>query len=381
MTTLTAGPHIVAWESTIACNLACVHCRASAQTAPEPDELTTEEVFGLIDQLAEFSQPIFVISGGEPLMRPDIFDIAAYGTRRGLRVAVSPNGTLLTDEAAHGLVEAGVKRISVSIDGSTAARHDTIRGVPGAFDAAMAGLARCLDAGLGFQLNTTVMRQTRDDLAAVRDLAVRIGAEAWHIFMLVPTGRGQIDDEVSPTEYEAILKEIYGMTMSSPIPIRVTCGPHFQRIVAQNRRHGRAQPNLVRPHNAGPGRLGDNGRSSDAGRQHPGSLDRTTRGCLAGDGYCFISYRGDVMPCGYLPVVAGNVRQQPFREIYLESPLFCSLRDLEGYGGKCGVCEFLRVCGGCRARAYSLTGDYLAEEPYCVYQPKKLQVASEKMAA
>jgi radical SAM protein len=365
------GPHIVAWESTVACNLACVHCRASAQTAPEPDELTTQEVLDLIDQLAEFSQPIFVISGGEPLMRPDIYDIAAYGTQRGLRMAVSPNGTLLSGEAVSNLLEAGVKRISVSIDGSTAARHDAVRGVLGAFDSAMEGLARCRDAGLGFQLNTTVMRQTRDDLAAVRDLAVRIGAEAWHVFMLVPTGRGKIDDEVSPDEYEAILNEIYAMTRNSPIPIRVTCGPHFQRIVAQNRHLDREQPNLVRPGNRGGSHPGDNGHPVAGRRQHPGSLDRTTRGCLAGDGYCFISYRGDITPCGYFPVVAGNIRQQPFREIYLESDLFRSLRHLAGYGGKCGACEFLRVCGGCRARAYSLTGDYLAEEPYCIYQPRK----------
>ena len=360
------GPHIVAWESTVACNLACVHCRASAQTAPEPDELTTQEVFGLIDQLAEFSQPIFVISGGEPLMRPDIYDIAAYGTRCGLRMAVSPNGTLLTAEAVSNLIEAGVKRISVSIDGSTAARHDAVRGVPGAFDTAMEGLARCRDAELGFQLNTTVMRQTRDDLAAIRDLAVRIGAEAWHVFMLVPTGRGKIDDEVSPGEYEAILNEIYAMTTKSPIPIRVTCGPHFQRIVAQNRRLDQDRPNLVRPGSTGHSRPGGNGK------KHPGRLDRTTRGCLAGDGYCFISYRGDITPCGYFPVAAGNIRQQSFCEIYQDSDLFRSLRNLDGYGGKCGACEFLRVCGGCRARAYSLTGDYLAEEPYCIYQPRKV---------
>jgi radical SAM protein with 4Fe4S-binding SPASM domain len=174
----------------------------------------------------------------------------------------------------------------------------------------------------------------------------------------VPTGRGKIDDEVSPGEYEAILHEVYGMTKTSPIPIRVTCGPHFMRVVAQNRRYDRDQPNLVRP--------GGNGHG------HPGSLDRTSRGCLAGDGYCFISYRGDVTPCGYFPVVAGNVREKPFREIYLGSRLFRSLRDLESFEGKCGVCEFLRVCGGCRARAYSLTGNYLSEEPFCVYQPRAL---------
>lgn len=358
---ITTGPHIVAWESTVACNLACVHCRATAQTTPAPDELTTKEVFSVIDQLAEFGQPIFVISGGEPLLRPDVFDIAAYGSQRGLRVAVSPNGTLLTAEAIRNLKEAGVKRISVSIDGSTAERHDAIRGVPGAFDGAMAGLAACRQAGLGFQLNTTVMRQTRDDLSAVRDLAVLIGAEAWHVFMLVPTGRAKIDDEVSPQEYEEILHEIYRMTTESPIPIRVTCGPHFMRIVAQHRRPGEQQPNLLRP------------RGSSSG--HPGGLDRTTRGCLAGDGYCFISYRGDVTPCGYFPVVAGNVRERPFRDIYLDSPLFRSLRDLASYMGKCGACEFVRVCGGCRARAYSLTGDYLAEEPYCIHQPAALATA------
>lgn len=370
MTRPIAGPHIVAWESTVACNLACVHCRASAQTAPAPDELTTQEVFGLIDQLAEFGRPIFVISGGEPLMRPDIYDIAAYGTRRGLRVAVSPNGTLLTAGAVGSLLAAGVKRISVSIDGSTATRHDAVRGVPGAFGAAMEGLGRCRKAGLGFQLNTTVMRQTRDDLAAIRDLAVRIGAEAWHVFMLVPTGRGKIDDEVSPEEYEAILNEIYAMTRNSPIPIRVTCGPHFQRIVARNRRSDGDQPNLVHPGHGGTAKAVTTNDAANG--RGPGHLDRTTRGCLAGDGYCFISYRGDVTPCGYLPVVAGNIRREPFREVYAGSALFRSLRDLEGYGGKCGACEFLRVCGGCRARAYSLTGDYLAEEPYCVYQPRKL---------
>jgi heme b synthase len=357
----TKGPHIVAWESTVACNLACVHCRANAQTTPDPDELTTEEVFDLIDQLAGFGQPIFIVSGGEPLMRPDIFDIADYGTQRGLRVAVSPNGTLITPDAVQKLKQAGVKRISVSIDGSTAERHDAIRGVPGAFAAAVAGLAHCRQAGLGFQLNTIVMRQTWDDLSAVRDLAVLIGAEAWHVFMLVPTGRGKIDDEISPQKYEDILEEIYGMTMNSPIPIRVTCGPHFTRVVAQHRRQNRAQPNLVRP--------------GGSARGHPGSLDRTTRGCLAGDGYCFISYRGDVTPCGYLPIVAGNIRERPFRDIYLDSPLFRSLRDFSRYEGKCGACEFLQVCGGCRARAYSLTGNYLAEEPYCIYQPGVLAKA------
>ena len=359
---------VVAWESTVACNLACVHCRASAQTMPEADELTTEQVFRLIDQLGEIGRPIFIISGGEPLMRPDIYDIAAYGTQRGLRVAISPNGTLITPQVVGRLKGAGVRRISVSIDGSTDERHDAVRGTPGAFEAAMEGLAACRQDGLDFQLNTTVMRQTRDDLPAIRDLAVRIGAVAWHVFMLVPTGRGKIDDEVSPQEYEAILNEIYQMSQSSPIPIRVTCGPHFMRVVAQNRRGDRKQPNLVGSRRGG--------HSSGHPGKHPGGMDRTTRGCLAGDGYCFVSYRGDVMPCGYFPVVAGNILQQPLSELYAQSPLFQALRDLDRFEGKCGVCEFRRVCGGCRARAYSLTGNYLAQEPYCIYQPRALAEVS-----
>jgi len=203
-------------------------------------------------------------------------------------------------------------------------------------------------------LQTTVSRTNLKELPDLVAFAAETGARTYNLYFLVPTGRGKIDDEISPQEYEEILHDIYQMTKDSPIPIRVTCGPHFMRIVAQNRRKDRDQPNLVRP---------------------PGGLDRTTRGCLAGDGYCFISYRGDVTPCGYFPVVAGNVRQQPFKEIYLDSPLFRSLRDFGQYEGKCGVCEFLRVCGGCRARAYSLTGNYLAEEPYCVYQPRVLAEA------
>ena len=352
-----AAPHIIAWESTLACNLACRYCRASAQTEPAPDELTTAEVFGLIDEIAAFSQPIFVISGGEPLMRPDIFSIAAYATRQGLRVVMSLNGTLITPAVVREMQAAGVQRVSVSIDGSTAERHDCIRGVPGAFEAALAGLAACREAGLGFQVNTTVLRETTDDLPGVHRLAVELGAEAWHVFMLVPTGRGQVDDEVSPQQYEAVLEWIYQMAKVSPVPIRVTCGPHFMRIVALHRRQDGDLPNLV----------------LQRGKRGGQGLDVMSRGCLAGAGYCFVSHRGEVYPCGYLPLLAGNVREQSFREIYQESPLFRTLRDLSQLKGKCGRCEFVRLCGGCRARAYAITGDYLAEEPYCVYRPRREQ--------
>ena len=347
-------PHVIAWESTLACNLACVHCRASAQTEPAPDELATEEVKALIDDVAAFSQPVFIISGGEPLMREDVFEIARYAHDHGLRVAMAPNGTLITETIAQEMVTSGIARISVSIDGSTASRHDGLRGVAGGFDAALNGLEMCRANGVGFQLNTTVLRQTSDDLPAIHQLAVRLGADAWHVFMLVPTGRGQLDDEITPHEYEGVLNWIYATAQSSPVPIRVTCGPHFMRIVATHRSRDGEIAGLVRPR-------GSSGR---------GHLDRMSRGCLAGNGYCFISHRGEVFPCGYLPLVAGDIRNRSFREIYQESTLFSELRDWSRLEGKCGICEFVKVCGGCRARAHSVTGNVLAEEPFCTYRPR-----------
>ena len=350
-------PHVIAWESTRACNLACVHCRASAQAEPEADELTTPEVKTLIDNIASFSQPVFIISGGEPLMRKDVFEIASHARERGLRVALSPNGTLIDHAVAREILAAGIARVSVSIDGSCAARHDAVRGLAGAFDAAMQGLAACEANGIDFQLNTTVLRQTVDDLPAIHKLAIRLGAKAWHVFMLVPTGRGQSSDEISPEEYEDVLNWIYERTQDSSVPIRVTCGPHFMRIVATHHRRDGELPGLVRP------RTGHGGGH--------GHLDRMSRGCLAGDGFCFVSHKGEVFPCGYLPLLAGDIRQQSFREIYQGAPLFRALRDGTRLEGRCGVCEFRKVCGGCRARAYSTTGNVFAEEPFCTYQPQR----------
>lgn len=360
-------PHVVAWEATRACNLACRHCRASAENEPAPDELATAEIKSVIDDIAAFARPVFIVSGGEPLMRADIFEVARYGRERGLRVVMSPNGTLITPKAARQMAEAGIPRISVSIDGSCAERHDEVRGVPGAFDAAMAGLACARGAGVGFQLNTSVMRQTLDDLPAVHQLAQRLGAEAWHIFMLVPTGRGQAGDEVTPAEYERTLNWIYETARASPVPIRVTCGPHYMRIVA-TRSHAAVAEDGARtpsPEHSGGAPAG----GGHPGHGHPG-MDQATRGCLAGNGYCFISHRGEVFPCGYLPLEAGHVRRQPFREIYQQSELFQALRDLSRLEGKCGACEYAPVCGGCRARAYSATGNVLAEEPFCLYKPR-----------
>lgn len=369
------APQVVAWESTRACNLVCRHCRASAQEKPEPDELTTAEAFKLVDQIAAFARPILIISGGEPLMRADVLDIARYATQKGLRVALSPNGTLITPELVRGMQEAGIQRISVSLDGSAAARHDAIRGVPGAFDAAVRGLAFCREAGLAFQVNTTVMRQNVDDLAAMQQMVVSLGAAAWHVFMLVPTGRGKVDDEVTPEAYEEILNWVYSASQSSPVPVRVTCGPQYMRL-SLTRRKEAGMPGGPPPHGPSAGSHPGAGHpgSGHPGGGHPTGLDHSSRGCLAGAGYCFISYRGDVQPCGYLPLVAGNIRQQDFQSIYQHSSLFANLRDLSRLEGKCGQCSFAIRCGGCRARAYGLTGNYLAEEPYCVYEPRRQAV-------
>jgi radical SAM protein len=359
---------VVAWESTVACNLACVHCRAEAQTTSAPDELNTTEVKALIDDIASFASPIFIISGGEPLMRPDILEIARYAGEQGLRPALSPNGTLIDRDVAQAIREAGIARVSISIDGSTPARHDDIRGVPGAFASAVEGISACRAEEVGFQINTTVMRQNLDDLTAMQRWVIDQGAAAWHLFMLVPTGRGEIGDEITPEEYEGVLSWIYDTAQTSPVPMRVTCGPQFMRLVAQR---GRGAPaGIERPRHA----RGHGGGGHPGGHPagHPGGHpQRMSRGCLAADGYCFVSHRGEVYPCGYLPLSAGNVRERSFRQIYQESELFCTLRDLGRLEGRCGTCEYLRVCGGCRARAYALTGNVLAPDPLCTHRPKR----------
>jgi len=351
-------PRLVAWESTRACNLACVHCRASAQLEHHPQQLSTSEVQRVMDEIAEFSRPILIITGGEPLMRADIFDIASYATRQGLRVVMSPNGTLLTPEVVRKMKASGVMRISVSLDGSSPERNDSFRQVPGAFQAATRGLAYAREAGLPFQINTTVTRRNQEDLPAMLKTVIDLGAVTWDVFMLVPTGRGKIEDEVSPEQYEQVLNWIYEVSRKAPIPVKVTCGPHYVRIFRQ--------------------RAKAEGRSTgeEDGPPGHGLAAKTPGGCLAGKGFCFISHIGEVFPCGYFPIPAGNVRQQHFREIYQESELFKTLRDATKLKGKCGHCEYRVVCSGCRARALGARGDYMEEEPFCIYEPRGVRSIS-----
>jgi len=327
---------MIAWELTRACNLACHHCRAAAIDTPPPDELSPEECLTLIDEIASFAQPTLILTGGEPLLRPDLFTIASRATERGLRVVAATNGTLLDATSARRLVEAGIRRISISIDGEDAASHDELRGVAGAFDGALRGIEAAKEAALPFQLNTTVTTQNAEELPEIMQLAIRLGAVAHHIFLLVPTGRAADYRglELDAGRYESVLNWLADQYESAGIEIRATCAPFFYRILRQR------------------------------------GIPTRARGCLAGQSFCFISHRGDVQPCGYFDVQCGNVRERSLREIWEEAPLFRQLRDHSAYEGKCGFCEFVQVCGGCRARAYQATGSPLAPEPLCAHVPR-----------
>lgn len=379
------APRLIFWETTAGCNLACIHCRRiTVADQLMPQDLTTAEAFDLIDQIASFGSPIFVLSGGEPLFRPDIFDIARHATDAGLIVALATNGTLINAEVARKIKESGVKRVSVSFDGADAPTHDIFRG-PGAFDAAMRGIGHLRDVGLPFQINTTVARHNVHQMPETLALAKEIGAVALHLFLLVPVGCGveiAPDQQILPDEYEAVLNWMYDAEMAGGIELKATCAPHYFRIArqrqAEERRNG-----IVRERPSSMHRQQHGGNTATGGHPggHPGSngpgrhaMNAMTKGCLAGTGVTFVSHRGEVFPCGYLPVEAGHIRQQGFQDIWENSPLFAELRDVELLGGKCGVCEFKKLCSGCRARSFGMTGDYLAEEPFCTYEPHGLRV-------
>lgn len=342
-------PRLIAWELTNACNLACIHCRASAIKDPTPDELSTAEAKHFVDELVEY-KPIIILTGGEPLLRSDVYDIAKYASGHGLRVVLATNGTLLTPDIAKKLKDVGIQRVSISIDGSTKETHDIFRGETGAFEAALFGIDILKNAGLSFQINTTITKRNLTEIPNIYELALELGASALHIFLLVPTGRGEeIETEEIPSEeYERVLNWFYDKSKTSRIQLKATCAPHYFRIMRQ-----RAKTEGIK-----------------ITRETHG-LEAMTKGCLGGSGFCFVSSKGDVYPCGYLPALAGNIRQKPFKNIWEKSKVFNDLRDMRKLKGKCGECEYRAVCGGCRARAYALTGDYLDEEPYCMYVPPK----------
>ena len=386
-------PRLIFWEVTKGCNLRCIHCRATATELSSPNDLPTVRAIEIIKQISEFANPILVLSGGEPLYRHDIFDLAHFATERGLRVALATNGTLVTKQVAKKAVEAGIKRVSISLDGADALTHDTFRGIPGAFDAAVYGMKNLQELGMSVQINMTIAKHNAKQLPAVLDLARQLGADALHTFLLVPVGCGvDIAEEqmVSPQEYEQMLNWFYDQSKTGDIELKATCAPHYFRVVRQRRAAERREavaagtmtyggghaPHIGPDEMAMPGSnavvIRPKGHHTGHPSGHPGDpeMNAMTKGCLAGTGVCFISHEGEVFPCGYLPVLAGDLKKKPFSEIWNDSVVFEQLRDTGNLKGKCGCCEFRNVCMGCRARAFAATGDMLDPEPFCIYEPK-----------
>lgn len=338
--TIIAPPRLVAWETTRACNLVCRHCRAEAVLEPPEGELSHEEGQKFLDDLAQWTpKPMVILSGGEPLMRADILELAAYGHALGLRMLLSTNGLLVDAAMAHKIKRAGVARASLSLDRVDAQSHDEFRGFSGSFEALKRAAAYFKEASLPFQINSTLTAENLDQASALTDLSLSLGAVAHHIFLLVPVGRAEgLETPLSADEYEAALKLLKTRELSLSIEFKATCAPQYQRL----------------GHQMG---LAPQGRHASG------------RGCLAGQGFAFVSSEGEVRGCGYLPNPAGNIRESGFRQIYENSPLFCELRDKSRYHGKCAHCEYWNICGGCRARAKA-AGDHLGPEPLCPYQPK-----------
>jgi AdoMet-dependent heme synthase len=341
-------PRLVAWEVTRSCNLSCVHCRASAERGPYPGELDTTKSMEILDQIAHTGNPIVILTGGEPLLRKDIFDIARRGDELGLRMVMASNGTLITAETAEKMKTSGIKRVSISLDGPDAESHDRFRQVQGAFEGSLRGIKILRESGIEFQINTTVTRHNKEEISRILDLAIELGAAAHHIFLLVPTGRAKemINQEIEASEYEALLSWFYDLRDKTPLHLKATCAPHYYRILRQ--------------------KAHEKGEMVDF--DHYG-LDAVTRGCLGGTSFCFISHEGIVQPCGYLELDSGDLKKNSFLEIWNDSDIFKNLRNFSGYKGKCGVCEYRKFCGGCRARAFEVTGDYMEAEPLCIYQP------------
>jgi radical SAM protein len=361
-------PYTVIWEVTRACDLRCVHCRASAQPTRHPLELTTQEGYGLLDQIHALGSPIFVITGGDPLKRPDLFDLIAYGVARGISVSVTPSGTaLLTAEAVGRMAALGVKRIALSLDGAAAADHDRFRQQPGSFDWTAAAARAARDCGLPVQINTTVTRGNLRQLPQIADVAGGFDPAMWAVFFLVTVGRAQAADQLSAGECEAVFDFLYELATRVPFAVRTTAAPHYRRFVLQRERERRraGQTPAVPAHVAG----------------IPGGLPRPRRGVTDGNGLVFISHVGEVYPSGFLPLRAGNVRRTPLADLYRTAPLFERLRNADQFDGKCGWCEFRNLCGGSRARAFAATGNAIASDPLCAYEPRVAAASISKRAS
>jgi radical SAM protein len=377
-------PFMVIWETTMACDLACRHCRAEAIAERDPLALSTEEGKALLDQVESFGKPrpLVILTGGDPFKREDIFELVAYGSEIGLPMAVSPSGTpLLTRENLLRLKEAGARAISLSIDGSTAERHDDFRQVPGSFQMTVDGWKAAREIGLKLQLNTTVTRYNLYDLPNIFRMVQDIGLMTWSVFFLVPTGRGKMEDEVSPQEYEDVMNWLYDA--SKLMGVKTTEGHHYKRIVLQRAlldQKGMDPSDVMGLGETYRRLMDDFERVTDFSNTELVEQDRMRRSPMhinAGNGFVFISKQGEVFPSGFMPVSGGNVRETSLVDVYRDAPLFRDVRDYDKLQGRCGACEFKHMCGGSRSRAYAVTGDPLGEEPFCTYQPGSFPFVDE----
>jgi radical SAM protein with 4Fe4S-binding SPASM domain len=352
------APRIISWNITLKCPLKCSHCYVDAGEAEATGVLDTEEAFAVIDQIRATGTPVVVLSGGEPLMREDMYEIARYGTERGLRMVMGTSGYLIDHAVAVKLRDAGIRAVAISLDSDDPATHDAFRGLDGVWKKAVQAIGHCRDVGVGVQINMSVMQSSLSKIEGVIDLGTSLGVRNYQLFFPVPTGRAREIEPRSKEEYEELIRRVLIRYRDSGMNIRPTCAPQFRRIADEL--------GITRP--------------------------AWGRGCLAGITYCRIFANGDVTPCPYLPVSAGNVRTTPFKEIWNNSPLFTALRDPDCLTGKCGICSYKMVCGGCRARAYrqevvasplwcdglatpnNEEGDVCGEDPWCQYQPEEMNL-------
>ncbi len=332
-------PRLIAFEVTRRCRFSCRHCRADAGADCE-EELTTRQCKRILKAIVKYKKCILILTGGEPMERSDIYELIRYGRKIGLRPVLATCGYLINEKTIVRLKKAGIMALSFSIDGASAESHDKFRGTKGAFDSTINAAKIARKGRVRFQINTTISKINIDEVIGIAELAKELGAYCFNPFILVPTGRGrEIADEIlDPVEYEALLNELLRIKLKSEIKVRVTCGPQFARVCRQAEAKGLAEE---------------------------------VAGCMGGVGFGFVSYRGDVQICGFLDIPAGNLIENnfDFAEIWEESEFLEEIRNVSGYKGRCRICEYVGICGGCRARAYAMSGDYLADDPVCSYKP------------
>ena len=347
------APFTIAWEVTRACAYACVHCRADAQHQRDPRELSTQEAKALVDRFAAFgNHPILVFTGGDPMMRPDLFEIIAYATQSGLRCSLTPTATTLpTKERLEKARQAGIRRIALSLDAPRAEVHDNFRQVPGSWQRTMQILHRAQETGLSVQVNTTVARHNVDILEEMVPFIKEVGAVQWSVFFLVPTGRAMAGQMISAEQHEEVFNWLYDLSQTAPFDIKSTAAPMYRRVAIERKRAQAGEKPVT---------------FQGAGFQYADGLNRPTKGVNDGNGFLFISHLGEIQPSGFLPITAGNVRTDDVVEVYRHAPLFTDLRDYSRLKGVCGTCTYKDVCGGQRGRAFALTGDYMESDPACI---------------